>query len=160
MSIEPLPPAERDFLRAFDLTALMVGSDGGIHARRDPTGAAAAWWCEAREAGRVVRLARKLAGDVPSAAQALGVTVTEHAAVLTRAEAAVAKIEAGMAWAQRTGVLHELNREYRRRRIEAVKKGRRFMSYQQAQARLRASLGKIAAGGVTSGMIERVFEAD
>jgi hypothetical protein len=38
---------------------------------------------------------------------------------LERAQAAVTKIEAGMAWAQRTGVLHEFNQEHRRRPLEA-----------------------------------------
>jgi hypothetical protein len=42
-----------------------------------------------------------------------------------------------MAWAQRTGVLHEFNQEYRRRRLEAQGSGARFMSYGQAKARLR-----------------------
>ena len=51
-----------------------------------------------------------------------------YATVLARARAAVALIEAGMAWAQRTGVLHEFNQEYRRQRLAAVEE--RFTSYQ------------------------------
>src|SRR5262249_62116187 len=43
------------------------------------------------------------------------------------AKHAVAKIEAGMAWAQRTGVLHEFNQEYRRRRLEAHGRGEWFI---------------------------------
>jgi hypothetical protein len=48
------------------------------------------------------------------------------------------------------------NREYRNRRIEAAAQGRRFMSYQQAQARLRTALARIAGGGIRAGMIARV----
>ena len=32
-----------------------------------------------------------------------------------------------MAWAQRTGVLHVFNQEYRRRRLEAQRRGERFI---------------------------------
>ena len=62
----------------------------------------------ARDASCVIRFARKRGGDIPAAARALGVALTEHATVLARAERAVAKIGAGMACAQRTGVPHEL----------------------------------------------------
>jgi hypothetical protein len=41
-------------------------------------------------------------------ARALGAAFTDDATVLARAKHAVANIEAGMAWAQGTGVLHEL----------------------------------------------------
>jgi hypothetical protein len=34
-----------------------------------------------------------------------------------------------MAWAQRSGVLPEFNREYRRLRLEAQRRGERFMGY-------------------------------
>jgi hypothetical protein len=111
MSIEPLSPAVRDYLRTFDLTAI----------------ASAAWWCETVKAGPVIRAARRHSGDIPAAARALGVAFTDHATVLARARHAVARIEAGMAWAQRTGVLHEFNQEYRRRRLEAQRRGERFM---------------------------------
>jgi hypothetical protein len=42
-----------------------------------------------------------------------------------------------MAWAQKSGVLHEFNQEYRRRRLEAQRRGERFMGYAQAKARQR-----------------------
>ena len=67
-----------------------------------------------------------------------------YATVLARAKAALAKIDAGMAWAQRTGVLHEFNREYRRRRLEAQGRGERFMGYAQAKARLRRAITRPA----------------
>jgi hypothetical protein len=55
---------------------------------------------------------------------------------LARATAGVRRIEAGIAWAQRTGVL--FNQEYRRQR---------FMGYGQATARLRRTIAKVAATG-------------
>jgi hypothetical protein len=92
-----------DYIAALDLAALCQYRDGRIGLTRNPAGAAAAWWCEAVKAGPVIRAARRHGGDIPAAARALGVALTDHATVLARATAAVAKIEAGMAWAQRTG---------------------------------------------------------
>ena len=71
---------------------------------RNSSGAAAAWWCHTVKAGLVIRAARRHSGDIPSAARALGVALTDHTTVLARAKHAVAKVEAGMAWAQRSGV--------------------------------------------------------
>ena len=84
MSIEPLSAAVRDYFRAFDLTAIALMRDGCITAKRDPAGAATAWWCEAVKAGPVIRAARRHGGDIPSAARALGVALTGHATVLAR----------------------------------------------------------------------------
>jgi hypothetical protein len=54
-----------------------------------------------------------------------------------------------MAWAQRTGVLHEFNQEYRRRRLESRRRGERFMGYAQATARLRRAIIKVPATGAS-----------
>jgi hypothetical protein len=116
---------------------------------RNPAGAAAAWWCEADKAGPVIRAARRRRPD------ALAVALTDHATVLARAKHAVAKIEARMAWAQRTGVLHEFNQEYRRRRLESQRRGERFMGYAQATARLRHAITKVAASGAAPVAIVR-----
>jgi hypothetical protein len=100
----------------------------------------------------VVRDRQGRAGDPSREAKsrrlpARSAALTDHATVLARAKAAVAKIEAGMAWAQRTGVLHELNQESRCRRLEAQRRGERFMGYTQATARLRRAITKVAATG-------------
>ena len=89
--------------------------------------------------------ARRQSGDIPAVAGALDVALTHHATVRARAKAAHGRIEAGMAWAQRTGVLQEFNQEYRRRRLEALGRGERFMGYAQATARLRRAIIKVAA---------------
>jgi len=114
MSIEPLSPAVRDYLRAFDLTAITVTRAGRISTTHHPARAAAAWRCEAVKAGPVIRAARRHGGDIPAAARALGLVLTHDATVLARAPAVLARIEAGMASAQRTVVLHEFTQEYRR----------------------------------------------
>ena len=95
----------------------------------------------------MIREARRHNGDIPAAAPALGIALTDHATVLARATAAVARIEAGMALAQRSGVLHEFNQEYRRRQLEAQGRGERFMGYAQAMARLRRAMIKVATTG-------------
>ena len=94
------------------------------------------------------------------ASRAVGAALTDHATVLARAKAAVARIEAGMAWAQRSGVLHEFNQEYRRRRLEAQARGERFMGYARATVRLRRALTKVAAtGSAPVAIVRRVFIA-
>jgi hypothetical protein len=66
-----------------------------------------------------------------------------------------------MEWAQRTGVLMELNAEYQRRRREATRRGERFMDYGEVQSRLRRLIAGVAAGSkMTMGtLIEEVFDA-
>jgi hypothetical protein len=161
MAIEPLPRVLRDYIAAFDLAAVCRYPDGRIAVARNPAGAAAAWWCVAHDAGRVIRLARKHGCDIPAAACTLGIALTDHATVLARAKAALARIEAGMAWAQRSGALSEFNREYRRRRLEAQGRGARFMGYAQATARLRRAMTKVTATGTAPvAILREVFGAE
>jgi hypothetical protein len=157
LAIEPLPRVLRDYIAAFDLAAVCRYLDGRIAVVRNPAGVAAAWWCAAVKARPVIRAARRHSGDIPTAASALLVVLTDHATVLARAKAAVAKIEAGMARAQRDGALSEFNRQYRQRRLEAAADGRRFMTYAQARARLRQVLGRVAAGEPVA-IVREVFD--
>src|ERR1700731_4882839 len=145
-----IPPLPRGIgVAAFDLTSIAVTRDGRLVVTRNPAGATAAWWCPAREASRVVRHARKDSGDVEAAARALGVPVTVHHVAIQRAGAAVARIDAALAEAQRTGAMKFFNAEYRRRREAANAIGQGFMSYETARARLRRAVaGIIAQGGV------------
>jgi hypothetical protein len=61
---------------------------------------------------------------------------------------------------QRTGVLHEFNQEYRRRRLEAQGKGEQFMGYEHATARLRRTIVKVAATGTAPVAIVREVFGD
>src|ERR1700751_1296287 len=66
MPVEPLPRALRDYIRAFDLRALCIYRGGRIGVSLNPPrDCERAWWCEARNAGAVIRAARKDSGDVP-----------------------------------------------------------------------------------------------
>jgi hypothetical protein len=154
--ITAMPRAILNYVYGFGLTAVAVTRDGRIVSVRDPTGCEAAWWVESKHAGKIIRAVKD--ADVAGAAVTLGIQVTEHGEVVMRARHAVAKIEDGMAWAQRTGVLSAFNSEYRRRRLEAFKAGRGFMSYRDAQARLRKALGKVAAGAGPVAVVRAVFD--
>jgi hypothetical protein len=50
------------------------------------------WWCETVKTGPVIRAARRHSGDIPAAARALGVLLTDHATALARAKAAVGSV--------------------------------------------------------------------
>jgi hypothetical protein len=76
--------------------------DGRLGVTRNPAGAAVTWWCETVKAGPLIRAARRHGGDIPAAACALGVALTDHATVLPRATAAVAK-RSSPAWRGRKG---------------------------------------------------------
>ncbi len=159
-TIPTLPRGVSDYVAAFDLTAIAVTRDGRLVVTRNPTGASSAWWGQAKEAGRLFRHARKDGGDIPAAARELGVTVTMHHVAILRAGASVARFDAALAEAQRCGTMKFFNAEYRRRREAASARGRGFMTYERARARLRRAVaGVIAAGGVISAsLVVQVFE--
>jgi hypothetical protein len=92
MSIRLSPPI-CDYVRAFDLVAICIWRDGRIDVKRDPSGADAAYWCQANDAGKVLRAVAGNAGALVAAAHSLGVGLTEHNVVLARCEAAVARID-------------------------------------------------------------------
>jgi hypothetical protein len=159
-TIPPLPRGVAAYVRAFDLTSIAITRDGRLVVSRNPAGAEAAWWCPATDASRLVRHARKIGGDVESAAFALGVPATAHHVAVQRAAAAVERIDAALAEAQRCGALRFFNAEYRRRRKAASTSGHGFMTYGRARARLRQAVaGVIAAGGaISTSLVAQVFE--
>jgi hypothetical protein len=141
---------------------------------------AAAWWCfDLRTAQQIVTFAlasdlRQVKHDgsrlavtvsearvaITAAAGRLHFRLTDHAAVLARAKAAGVELESKLSAAQDAGQLTEFNREYQRRRLAAKTVGRRFISYQEARARLRALLAAAAAGRFRGNVIQRVFESE
>ena len=83
----------RDYLAAFDLRAVFVAPAGDVRVGLDPGVADAAWWTGWRDAHRVARRARSTVPvDIVAAARQLDIPLTEHAACMTRARAAVARI--------------------------------------------------------------------
>jgi hypothetical protein len=160
MAIASLSKVVSDYIKGFDLVALAADRDGRIGATRDPAGAARAWWCQSASAGMVLKAARRN-GDIEAAARTLGVELADHAAVLARAEAAVVKIGARLDQAQKTGVLHTFNAEFRRRRLAAFEKGKGFMSYREARSRLQRVLAGVAATGTApEAFVKTVFDGE
>jgi hypothetical protein len=161
-TIPPLPPAIGEYVRRFDLAAIAATRDGRVVVTRDPAGACAAWWCKAEDAGPILRwLVSHLSHDAPFAARTLGLAVTEHATMVQRAAVAVARIETGLDAAQKSGPLKSFNAAYKAHRIAAQAQGQRFMSYAQAQARLRSALASAAAKGgkvESAELFARVFD--
>jgi hypothetical protein len=97
---------------------LDIGSMIGARARRypedEPLSLHAAWWSNERQ--QVERVAKRA-----------GVPLVDHAAVMAKVGAAVGKIEDRVEASRENGTLAGFNAEYRRRRQEAMKAGRRFM---------------------------------
>ena len=83
--------------------------------------------------------------DIVAAAAQLGIAHAHDEAV-TRARAAVARINAVLNAAHDRGDLKFFNSEFRRRRMAARAAGVSFMSYATAMQRLRKELACVAAG--------------
>src|SRR5262249_29457975 len=134
--------------------AIAVTRAGRISTTHHSARAAAAWRCEAVKAGPVI----ERQGDIAATSRRLLARSGSRSPTMPRswhAPRPLAKVEAGMAWAQRTGMLHEFNQEYRRRRLEAQGKDQRFMGYGQARVRLQRAITKVAATGAVPAAIVR-----
>jgi hypothetical protein len=55
------------------------------------------------------------------------------------------------------GTLHEFNRAFKRRRMEAAADGQGFMSFKAATARLRQALIPLQVNGRTVGPVQTLF---
>ena len=112
-TIATLPRGVSDYIAVFDLTAFAVTREGRFVVTRNPAGAASAWRCEAKEARRLTRHARKSGADIPAAARELGVLVTVHHVAMQRAGASVSRIDVALAEAQRSGAMKFFDAEHR-----------------------------------------------
>jgi hypothetical protein len=79
-----------------------VPAEGRISVTRNPSGAAAAWWCETVNGDPSGKATRR---RHPGGCARARVALSEHATVLARGR----KDRGRHGWAQRTGVLHEFN---------------------------------------------------
>jgi hypothetical protein len=119
--------------------------------------AAVVHWLREGEATAVMRQARRLAGKSPDIAQAENAlhraaaetrtVLTEHATAMMRAGEAAAKLDRYMDSLRGTGVLKEFTKAYRRKRLAAGLRGEGFMSYGNAELRLRKALIPLLQGG-------------
>ena len=157
MSIPALDNDVTKYIRAFDITSICVDRDGSIRITSDPQGAVEAHWLPAAYAGALLKAARTR-GDIQAAAQRLRLKLTDHHTMIVRARAAIERLGTRLTAAKSDGAMKFINREYRRRRIEANERGESFMPYRAAEQRLRRALTDAAAGKAAPGIIARVFD--
>ncbi len=160
MTIEKLRKPIHDYVRALDLVAICVWRDGRIGVSRDPSGADAAYWCHARDAGKALRAAAGDANVLVTAARFVGVGLTEHSVVLERIGGALSRIDAALKLAHQRGDLAFFNELYREHRMAARRCGHGFMPYSVARLRLRKALARVAASGgqLTRTLMAQVFD--
>jgi hypothetical protein len=160
VALPALSQTARRYLTAFPrIAAIALTRDGRLVISRNPAGAERAWWLHEERAGELLRLAGANGRDVPAAAAQLGIQLTDHATVVQRATASVARLSAQTDRAQLRGDLTAFNREYRRRRLAAAAAGRKFIAYRTARARLEAAALAAATSGEPMSW-ERIFERE
>jgi hypothetical protein len=152
-----------DYLKASGATSISIIEVHGVcrfqvgH-KIDPAAGLIQWLPETM-APKIVKLARRHAGNNPDAARAMAalhqaakdhrVTLTPHRVALDRAAAASARLDAYLEASRASGVLQAFNAEFKRRRTEAKAAGVGFMSYSVATARLRRALIPLLMSGGT-----------
>ena len=168
--IEPPSRAVSDYLASFGLGGILVRPTGEIQVVCSPVrmGPAAAllWtrnWHSAHQVVQAIGEAQPASfeaavAEIRAAAARCDVILSEHAAVMGRAEAALARLDTKIELARRSGTLQFFNSEYRRRREAARAAGKGFMRYGTALAKLRQLLAGAAAGAPVSDVVARVFE--
>jgi hypothetical protein len=120
---------------AVPIAIFLRGEGCSIHTGSKITGTVVArWWIAARDAPRVSTAARQGAGANPDvstatatlarAAASLGATLTDDATAISRASAAVVRLDAMLESMRRDGTLQEFNARYRAGRAAAIAEGR------------------------------------
>jgi hypothetical protein len=127
----------------------------------------AIYWLPAAQAKPLVRRARKHAGRHPDSAAASAAlaqaasdhraTLTPHVTAMTRAGAAAERLDAYVASLRSRGAMKEFTRTYRERRMAAAERGEGFMSYKNAELRLRRALIPMLLNGVPPAMGQSFF---
>jgi hypothetical protein len=143
-----LAASHADYLYSFGARAIGITPTGFVFTSSNPHGAARAWWCRHDDALRVATAAQAT-GNIEAAAERLRIHLTEHAAVLERVRERTQRLDEALERAQDAGLLKTFNIAFRKRRLAARQAGQRFMTYSNAQRRLRQTITEvIAAGGV------------
>jgi hypothetical protein len=149
------------YLVASGATAITITEVDGVCTFRIgtkmPARSVAIHWIMQVDAKPVVDRARKIAGKAAGgnaaisalhqAATDLRVTLTPHDVAISRATNAAAKLDRYLDSLQGSGALREFTRMYKRRRIEAKAAGLGFMTYKNAELRLRRALIPLLIGG-------------
>jgi hypothetical protein len=157
-TIEPLSKAASDYLAAFNLAAVCVSATGRVYVG-NPAGASLAFWCKADDVNKLATAAWRTA-DVPAAAHRLNIPITPHAVVISRVAKRTERIEQAIEAAKADGLMQQFHSEYRRRRLQAKARGKRYMSFRVAERKLhKAVADAIAADGtIKASFISRVLD--
>jgi hypothetical protein len=158
MPIASLSPSARDYLDSFDLVAIAISPSGRVFVSKNPAGASAAFWCRAGEADKVANAAW-YRGDIAEAARRLHVAVTPHPILVARLAARTRRIDEALAQAKAEGLMQQFHQVYKQRRLQAKASGQLFMSFGEAERRLRKLIAdSIAAGGTIPKSFTEVFD--
>ena len=156
---EPAPvviptPAVRSYLQLFGCIALIVTGDR-VTVAKDPFTPVrrpmdGVWWVSNATAAISIkeRCEAEETADVVSVAAGLGIGLTSNASAISRAEAAIKRMDALVSQAQERGLMKMLNGRYRIERMRARAEGRSFPSYATIHKRFVQSLLRIASGEV------------
>jgi hypothetical protein len=158
MPIESLTLSARDYLAAFNLAAVAISPTGRVFISRNPVGATAAFWCRAGEADKVANAAWHN-GDIAEAGRRLCIALTPHPILVARVAARTKRIEQALAQAKADGLLARFHQEYKQRRLQAKARGEPFLSFGEAERRMRRIIADaIAADGVIPQSFTAVFD--
>jgi predicted transcriptional regulator len=126
------------------------GYAAGVRKSRLPSAVNVHWANSRSNAIRVVRLARRIKKRHPDkadaerelqrAASSYGVILTPDLIVQSRANMAAKRLQDYITAIDRAGTLSDFKKAYRRRRLAATARGHSFMTYGNAQKRLRRVL--------------------
>jgi hypothetical protein len=136
------------YLEASGAAAIWIKSASGLASTHTGSKLAksgefiSAWWITAAMAPRVASAARQCAGaepDLPAAtaalaraAASLGATLTPDDIAISRANAAVVRLDSMVEQMRRSGQLQEFNSRYKGGRAAAAPVGQGFMGYAPA----------------------------
>jgi hypothetical protein len=161
----------QDYLTQFGLCAVFVTPAGRIGVasptRLNRKAPAAVWWtADARTANAIITALGEVRpatiaqaeAEVRAAALRLNMTLADHSEVMGRTKLAVDKLASRLDAAQSAGLLKDFNTEFKRRRLEAQRRGRGFMPYNTARAKLAKLLAGAAAGTKPESLLAAVFE--
>jgi len=145
-------PAIRSYLRMFQCVAVYV-VDGRVSVSVDPftpkrAPIAGVWWVSNATAALAIKEACEAEehSDVVSVAAGLRIGLTSNAIAISRAEAAIARMNVLVDQAKQAGLMRCLNGRYRQERMRARAEGRSFPAYATVHKRFVQSLLRIASG--------------
>jgi hypothetical protein len=115
------------------------------------------YWIAGQAAIAVARRARRLAGANPRGDEAIAAlrqaaaekraTLTPHDVAISRAGAAVERLDSFIESLRVSGGMRAFTKEYKRRRLAARERGESFLTFKVAEQRLRKALVPLLTGG-------------